>query len=187
MFDSTFAKWDRILLHGIHDLTQCTFLDTVMPVVTKLGNGGAVWIASAGGYLFSKRYRRYGVILLGALSAGVLSANVFLKPFVQRARPCWNENVQLLIDVPKDYSFPSGHTLASVIGAYVLTAADRRIGYAAIPLAAAISFSRLYLYVHFPTDVAASVILGTVIADLSVSVSPAKKETDSLYPIIEDG
>ena len=69
----------------------------------------------------------------------------------------------MLIAVPKDNSFPSGHTLSSVIAATVLTAADRRFALAAVPLAAGIAFSRLYLFVHFPTDVFASIILGIAI------------------------
>lgn len=68
--------------------------------------------------------------------------------------------MRLLIADPTDYSFPSGHTLSSVIGATILTKTDRRFGYAAIPLAALIAFSRLYLYVHFPSDVLAGLILG---------------------------
>ena len=68
--------------------------------------------------------------------------------------------MRLLIADPTDYSFPSGHTLSSVIGATILTKTDRRFGYAAIPLAALIAFSRLYLYVHFPSDVLAAAVLG---------------------------
>ena len=73
----------------------------------------------------------------------------------------------LLIANPTDYSFPSGHTLSSVIGATILTKTDRRFGYAAIPLAALIAFSRLYLYVHFPSDVLAAAVLGVLIGKVS--------------------
>ena len=70
----------------------------------------------------------------------------------------------LLIAMPTDYSFPSGHAVASVIGAAMLTRANRRFGCAAIPLAALIAFSRLYLFVHFPSDMFASAALGLGIA-----------------------
>lgn len=73
--------------------------------------------------------------------------------------------MRLLIADPTDYSFPSGHTLSSVIGATILTKTDRRFGYAAIPLAALIAFSRLYLYVHFPSDVLAAAVLGVMIGE----------------------
>ena len=97
-----------------------------------------------------------------------IGGNVFLKNFVARPRPCWlDSSVRLLIANPTDYSFPSGHTLSSVIGATILTKTDRRFGYAAIPLAALIAFSRLYLYVHFPSDVLAAAVLGVLIGKVS--------------------
>ena len=74
--------------------------------------------------------------------------------------------MRLLIADPTDYSFPSGHTLSSAIGATILTKTDRRFGYAAIPLAALIAFSRLYLYVHCPSDVLAAAVLGVMIGEL---------------------
>lgn len=81
--------------------------------------------------------------------------------------PCWiDTSVPLLIANPTDYSFPSGHTLSSVISAVILAKTDRRFGYAAIPLAVLIAFSRLYLYVHFPSDVLASAVLGIIIGHL---------------------
>ena len=76
-------------------------------------------------------------------------------------------SVQMLIADPTDYSFPSGHTRSSVLGATILTKTDRRFGYAAIPLAALIAFSRLYLYVHFPSDVLAAAVLGVMIGELA--------------------
>ncbi len=99
--------------------------------------------------------------------------NIFARP-----RPCWLETVQLLIASPTDYSFPSGHTLASVIGAYIVTAANRKFGIIAVPLAALVAFSRLYLYVHFPSDVLASLVLGIVIAAASVMLFKRLKIRD---------
>ena len=90
--------------------------------------------------------------------------NVCLKHLVARPRPCWlDESVPLLIASPTDYSFPSGHTLSSTISATILTKTDHRFGYAAIPMAALLAFSRLYLFVHFPSDVLAGAVLGLVI------------------------
>ena len=115
-----------------------------------------------------KKYRRQGVLLLAGLVVGVLVGNVCLKHLITRPRPCWlDSSVQLLIANPTDYSFPSGHALSSVIGATVLTKTNRCFGYAAIPLAALIAFSRLYLYVHFPSDVLAAAVLGVVIGELA--------------------
>lgn len=78
--------------------------------------------------------------------------------------------MQLLIANPTDYSFPSGHTLSSVIGTTVLTKANRKFGFAAIPLAALIAFSRLYLYVHFPTDILAAAVLGVGIGLVTCTI-----------------
>ena len=142
-------------------------MDFLMPKITLLGNGGAIWILAAVILLCTKKYRKQGVLLLAGLVAGVLVGNVCLKHLIARPRPCWlDSSVQLLIANPTDYSFPSGHTLSSVICATVLTKTDRRFGYAAIPLAALIAFSRLYLYVHFPSDVLAAAVLGVAIGEL---------------------
>lgn len=132
---------DWTILHGIRDTLQCGLLDVLMPKITMLGDGGAVWLAASFGLMLSKKYRKYGCTMLGALAAGVLVGNVCLKLLVARPRPCWQEEVSLLIRNPADYSFPSGHTLCSVIGAYMLTAANRKFGLAAILLAALIAFS----------------------------------------------
>lgn len=157
-------SFDWSILHWIQHTLVCPALDFLMPKITLLGNGGAIWLLAAVALLITKKYRRYGVYLLAGLAAGVLSGNVVLKNLIARPRPCWlDTSVQLLIANPTDYSFPSGHTLSSVIGATILTKADRRFGYAAIPLAALIAFSRLYLYVHFPTDILGAVVLGVAI------------------------
>ena len=93
--------------------------------------------------------------MLAGLAVGVLAGNLTLKPLIARPRPCWlDESVQLLIANPTDYSFPSGHTLSSVIGATVLTKANRK-------------FARLYLYVPFPTDILGAAVLGMAIGLLT--------------------
>ena len=161
---------DWSILHWIRDTLQCSALDFLMPKITALGNGGAIWIVSAAAMTISKKYRKYGIAMFAALAAGVMIGNVGLKHLIARSRPCWQENVSLLIANPTDYSFPSGHTLSSVIGACVLTAANRKFGLIAIALAALIAFSRLYLYVHFPSDVLASVGIGLILGLTAVAV-----------------
>ena len=164
-------EWaDWWILHGIQQTLRCEVLDFLMPKITMFGNGGALWLLAALVMVISKKYRKYGIALFGALAVGFLIGNVGLKPLVARARPCWLEGAELLIASPTDYSFPSGHTLSSVIGAVVLTAANRRFGFWAIPAAALIAFSRLYLYVHFPSDVLTSLCLGLVVGLAAVAV-----------------
>ncbi len=155
---------DWAILNWIHSALSCGTLDFLMPKLTLLGNGGAVWIAAGIALLCFKKYRRYGSILFCGLIAGLLVGNLILKIWVARPRPCWlNPTVVLLLASPSDFSFPSGHALSSAIAATILTLTDRRFGYVAIPLALLIAFSRLYLYVHFPSDVLSGLLLGVII------------------------
>lgn len=155
---------DWSVLQWIRSTFTCGFLDFLMPKLSLLGNSGAIWVFAAFVLIATRKYRRYGFVLLAGLALGVLTGNVILKNWIARPRPCWlDPGVRLLIAVPGDFSFPSGHTLSSAIGATILTRTDRRFGWAAIPLAVLIAFSRLYLYVHFPSDVLGGMVLGVLI------------------------
>lgn len=139
-------------------------MDSAMTLITHLGDKGLIWIAAGLVMLFFAKYRKNGIVLWIGLLVGLLVFNVLLKNIFMRDRPCWiDTDYALLILNPKDFSFPSGHTGSSVIAATILTMTNRKFGYAAIPLAVLISFSRLYLYVHFPSDVLASTVLGVMI------------------------
>ncbi|MFV0464580.1 MAG: phosphatase PAP2 family protein [Lachnospiraceae bacterium] len=163
---------DWTILNWVHANLTSPLLDTVMPKITLLGNEGILWIAVMIALLISKKYRRYGVILGIGLLSGVLIGNLILKNLIARPRPCWiDTSVTLLIPNPTDYSFPSGHTLSSAIAAVILTCANRKFGIAAIPLAILIAFSRLYLYVHFPSDIIGGAILGLIIAAVVLKVN----------------
>lgn len=160
---------DWSILYFIQDQLRSPFGDWIMPKITMLGDIGLIWIIFAVILIFTKKYRIHGFIMLIALGIGVLIGNVALKNIVERARPCWTDtSVQMLIPIPEDFSFPSGHTLASVIGATCLTITNRKFGWFAIPLAILIAFSRLYLFVHFPSDVFTSAILGVIIGTVSM-------------------
>lgn len=170
MMEQIFAFWaehfDLPILDWIAAHLRCGFLDAVMPVITVLGNGGMVWIAAALCLLLIPRYRKTGAAMAAALLMGLLVCNVAMKPLFARIRPYdyqleyFGRTVELLIEAQHDYSFPSGHTIASFEAATVLTVYDRKLGIPALLLASLIAFSRLYLYVHYPTDVLCSVILG---------------------------
>lgn len=160
--------FDWGILHWIQNTIACPFLDAVVPKLTMLGNAGIIWILAGLALLCSKKYRRQGALVLMGLLAGLLVGNIVLKNLVARPRPCWlDPSVRLLNASPTDYSFPSGHTLSSTIAATILTKTDRRFGYAAIPLAVLIALSRLYLYVHFPSDVLIAALLGLLIGELT--------------------
>lgn len=140
---------------------RCAFMDTVMPLVSALGNSGMIWIIWSILLLLFPKSRKTGMAMAAGLFLEVLCCNVVLKPLIARARPCdVNTAVQLLISRPADYSFPSGHTGSSFAAASVLYFERHRCRFAAGILAVLIAFSRLYLYVHYPTDVLAGAVIG---------------------------
>lgn len=158
--------FDLPILEWIAANLWCPFLDGVMPLVTLLGDGGIFWIAVAVALLFFPKYRKVGLGMGAALLIGLLVCNVTLKPLVARIRPYdyqlehFGRTIQLLIATPHDFSFPSGHTLASFEAATVLCIHSKKAGIPALILASLIAVSRMYLYVHYPTDVLVSVVLG---------------------------
>lgn len=166
------SQIDFCILDFIQEHMKCAFLDNVLPFITHLADSGIIWIVIAIVFLFFKSTRKSGLMIGLALIMGLIIGNLVLKQAVARIRPYEiNSTVTLLIDKLSDYSFPSGHTLASFEAAGVLLLTDRkRFGYPALVLAVLIAFSRLYLYVHFPTDVLAGVILGLAFAYISYKV-----------------
>ena len=170
---------DWAILNWIQEVFRCEFLDFVVPKITALGNKGTIWLVLALALTISKKYRKYGIAMFAALAVGALIGNVMLKPLVARSRPCWLETVELLIRNPSDYSFPSGHTLSSTIGAFMLTSANHKFGWFAIPLAVLIALSRLYLYVHFPSDVLAGAILGILVGIFVRKIATEDQKVDA--------
>ena len=141
------------------------WLDEVMIRITALGDEGFIWILTGVVLLFFPKTRRVGICVLLSLAVGFLLGNMLLKNLIRRPRPSWlDQQVALLIQNPKDYSFPSGHTLASFEGAVSIWLFNKKLGYPFLLLAALIAFSRLYLFVHFPTDILGGIVLGIFIA-----------------------
>lgn len=157
------TNMDFAILDFIAEHFRCGVLDTLVPLVTHLGDGGWFWIALAVVLLIPKKTRKYGVAVAMALIFDLLLCNVTIKPLVQRVRPYdIRQGIELLISAPHDYSFPSGHTAASfaAAGALMFMKAKGRIP--ALILATVIGLSRLYLYVHYPSDVVCGAILGLI-------------------------
>ena len=142
-------------------------LDFFFSKITLLGNAGIFWIVCCVVMLCMKKYRKYGVCFLLSLITCFLLGNVFFKNVVARERPCWiNPQIALLIQNPKDYSFPSGHSLHSFVGALSIWYANKKWGIAAFILAGLIAFSRLYLFVHYPSDVLTGIAIGLLVTFL---------------------
>jgi undecaprenyl-diphosphatase len=152
------------------------FLDFIMPLITVLGDAGIFWMVWAAALLFFKKYRRIGIGMAIAMMLGLVICNIILKPTVGRIRPydfqeTLGITINLLIEKQHDFSFPSGHTIASFEACTVLLLGNKKMGIPAVILAVLIAFSRMYLYVHYPTDVIASVILGTLFGVIGYLVS----------------
>ncbi len=138
--------------------------DEIFVFLSKLGDHALIWVILALCFIARKKYRRFGLYLLIALGIGFIIGNLFLKNIIARSRPSWiHDTLPLLIPNPTDYSFPSGHTMHSFIAATMAAILDKRWAVPVLVLAAAIGFSRIYLYVHFLTDVLGGALLGILI------------------------
>ena len=167
---------DHSILLFIQENLRFDGLTEALISITHLGDHGKFWIILCLVLLLFKRTRKAGVCGLAALLINLLITNVTLKPLVARIRPYEQfEDLILLIGRQKDFSFPSGHTSSSFATAVAIFMMDRRIkniadgitkssatvlGTASMILAVAIGYSRLYVGVHFPTDVLAGVVIG---------------------------
>lgn len=160
--------WEFAVLDFIRETFSCKPMDVIMKAITFLGEAGWLWIALGVIFLFFKKTRKMGITVLGALVLSLIFCNITLKPIVARIRPYdIKEGIDLIISKPSDFSFPSGHTSASFAAAVAVFACNKKWGIWAVVLAAIIAFTRLYLYVHFPTDVLAGMLLGTLCAVIS--------------------
>lgn len=156
--------WEFEWLYGLQSI-HGPLLDTLMVALSTLGNAGGFWIGLSLVLCITKKYRGTGIQMLITIAVAFILANLILKNLIARERPCWvDESVALLIPSPKDFSFPSGHSVNGFAASVALLCNNRRLGIPAVVLAAAIAFSRLYLFVHFPTDVFAGIVIGTICA-----------------------
>lgn len=156
------------ILDFIRDNLTHPMLDSVMKFITFFGDAGWFWIVLGVVLLFFKKTRKMGITVCFALLLNLLLCNITLKPLVARVRPFdLAEGGELIITKPSDFSFPSGHTSVSFAGASAIFAHDKKYGIFALIFAVLIAISRLYLYVHFPTDVLAGAIVGAFCAMVS--------------------
>ena len=153
---------DLSILLWIQENLRVDFMNGFWKAVTFLGNGGWFWIMLGLLLLFWKKTRPVGGTILLALVIGALITNLGLKNLVARVRPYdFSDQVRLLVAPQLDYSFPSGHTCASFAAAVVCwKCLPRRYGLFALVLAALIAFSRLYVGVHYPSDVIGGFLIG---------------------------
>lgn len=159
-------QWLTALDHKLMDMLQqhCRHpkLDRLMATLTHLGDMGFVWLLW-GTVLFWKQ-RRESILLIGSIGVCAIVCNVIMKPLFGRSRPFESREVELLIREPQDHSFPSGHSMASFTAASVLLLLLGGWQAAlALLLACFISWTRLYLCVHHPSDVLAGAFFGSLL------------------------
>lgn len=159
--------FDNYILHAIRKYLKNKYLDRLMPIVTLMGNAGIIWIIVAIILILDKPYKAIGGIVLLTLIVSTVIGEGIVKHIVRRVRPCNDKNnTDLLISRPISYSFPSGHTNSSFAVAWVLSMYFSQYKIIFITMALLISLSRLYLYVHYPTDVIGGVIIGILCSKL---------------------
>ena len=170
-FLTAWLNTELSLLDFISDTFSCAFFDGLMPFLSSLCAHGEIWIALALLMLCFAPTRRTGAAMAVALICGLVFGNILLKPLVARVRPYEYREITLLVARLSDYSFPSGHTLASFEAAGVLALRRSRLAVPSLILACFIAFSRLYLYVRFPSDVLAGIVLGLLFAYFAVKIT----------------
>lgn len=193
VFDS-FLEFDLSVFQWIQSI-QNPILNAIMVGITTLGNAGAIFIVLGFVLLFTKKHRKAGLTVLVALIVMLLCNDLFLKEFFARIRPFelfasnsqkyaeWGTEYVFpnLVYKPSSYSFPSGHTASAFAAAVAVLWHNRKIGIPTFIFAAIIGFSRIYVQVHYCSDVIAGLITGTICALFAVLI------VRFFYPIVDNG
>ncbi len=167
-------------LQGIHSAP----LDVIMKIVTYLGEAGLLWIALSIVLAIIPKTRKCGFTMMFAMAITFILGNLVFKNIIARGRPCWvDESVAMLIKKPHDFSFPSGHTMNGITASLCIFFYYHKAGIGAIVVACLIAFSRMYLFVHWPTDIIGGMLLGAI--DAVISFFVVKKIYESVVRAIE--
>ena len=167
---------DGSILLWIQDNLRCPVLDWIMKCVTRLGNSGMIWISCVVIMLLFKKSRHTGTLTIFAMLINLLVSNLLLKNLVARTRPYDAVlGLESIIGRISEYSFPSGHASHSFAAAVVIfMLMPKKIGIPSLILATLISFSRIYIGVHYPTDIIAGALIGSIIAIIIVTIDRKK-------------
>ncbi len=183
-----YMDWEISLLNWFQNIHSAVG-DKFWSIITLFGAKGVFCVVLSLLILFFVKDKRVGWTMVGALFLEVLVCNIILKNVVQRNRPFWIFPDIPLVDgvaVPDDYSFPSGHTGAAFAAGYALFMRNKKWGIPVLVLAALIGISRMYLFVHFPTDVLVGMVIGILAGSCSYLIVDAfykNKDVKKYMPI----
>ena len=168
------TQFEGAILLFIQEFLRIDALNGAMCFITHLGDKGMIWIVMTLILLIIRRTRRIGLACAAAMVLNLIATNIALKNIIQRIRPYdVMDSLKILVEAQHDFSFPSGHTACSFAAAWVMyRMLPRKWGVSALVLAALISLSRLYVGVHYPTDVLGGAIIGLCSAMLTLAVMP---------------
>lgn len=156
---------DFSVLYFVQENLRCDFLDAVCAFLSVAFDAGIGWFIIAVVMAFPKKTRTSAAAVVCSVLITFLIGELMLKNTFCRVRPCGiDPSVSLAVDRPGSFSFPSGHTGASFAAAFSMFFFNKKLGIPAVILAVLIGFSRVYLFVHYPTDVLCGAILGTLMA-----------------------
>lgn len=163
---------DQTILFFIQANFHSPMLDKIMILFTATGDRGLIWILLSILLLANKKTRYIGLATLGALILSTIMGEGILKHIVQRPRPYADfPLIHLLVDKSSTFSFPSGHTTSSFAAAYVLSKYLKKLSPLIWILAVTIAFSRLYLFMHYPSDIIAGIVLGLLCGKVAFALS----------------
>jgi len=149
------------ILDWIQEYVRSPFLDRVVPVFTRFNDNGEIWIMLAVLLVLFRNHRKAGFSVGVGLLLNLVACNLTLKPLIGRIRPFMvNTAIELLVEAPSSAAFPSGHTASSFAVAGALWACNSPFWKPVTVVAALMALSRLYLYVHWPTDILGGLVLG---------------------------
>ena len=167
-----FIDWLDSLLPAFFEKTANPILDKIMVFLSQINDIGAIWYGVILALISIKKYRKLGLATLISLTVCFLVGDYGIKPLVRRIRPCNLEITQeLLIPRPSDFSFPSMHTATSFAVAFTLFRNDKKMGIPFLIIAAFIGLSRIYLGVHYTTDVIGGAVFGMLVAYITTKAS----------------
>lgn len=180
-FDLSVFEWVQTIQGG--------FLDRLMVIITTLGEGGIIFIAVGLALLCTKKYRKAGVAILVALLVMEVGNNLILKTLFARPRPFnldvtqyawWHEIYKFpeLVKRPTSYSFPSGHTSSAFAAGIALLWYNKKFGIPLTVFAAVMGFTRIYVEVHYCTDVLFGALVGIIYALVGILI------VNKVYPIV---